>query len=221
MATTLIFLALLMAVVVTWLVKQTINTQPWAEVGVIGGDNPNGPVYMPAKKVFLAGLLAVLTSLFMLFFSAYRIRMEYPDWLSLDDPKILWVNTVVLILASIFFQQAKNAAQRNEEGGIRIGLVLAGMFTFCFLYGQYWAWQIIHDQGLFIYSNPANAFFYVLTGLHALHIIGGLWVWARATVKAWTGAKADTVKSSVELCTLYWHFLLILWLIMFFLLLST
>ena len=210
-----------MAVVVTWLVKQSINTQPWAEVGVIENDNPHGPVFIGPKKVFLGGLLAVLTSLFMLFFSAYRIRMEYPDWVPLDDPQILWINSILLILASIFYQQAKNAAQQKEEGGIRVGLVLAGMFTFCFLYGQFWAWQHIHDQGLFIYSNPANAFFYVLTGLHALHIIGGLWVWARSTAKVWLGAEADEVKSSVELCTLYWHFLLVLWLIMFYLLLST
>jgi cytochrome c oxidase subunit III len=210
-----------MATVITWLVKQTINTQPWAEVGVIEGDDPNGPVYMSSKKFFLGGLLAVLTSLFMLFFSAYRIRMEYPDWVPLDDPQILWINTVLLILASIFFQQAKNAAQRNDEGGIRVGLVMAGMFTFCFLYGQYWAWQQIHDQGLFIYSNPANAFFYVLTGVHALHIIGGLWVWARSTMKVWSGQEASAVKSSVELCTLYWHFLLVVWLMMFYLLLST
>ena len=221
MTITLIFLGLLMGVVVTWLVKQSINTQPWSDVGIIDDDNPNGPVFLPPKKVFLGGFLAVVTSLFMLFFSAYRIRMEYPDWVPLEDPQILWINTALLILASIFFQQAKNAAQRNEEGGIRVGLVLAGMFTFCFLYGQYWAWGLIHDQGYFIYSNPANAFFYVLTSLHAIHLIGGLWAWARSTIKVWSGADAKTVKSTVELCTMYWHFLLVLWLIMFYLLLST
>ena len=210
-----------MAMVVTWLVKQSINTQPWSEVGIIDGDDPDGPVFLPAKKVFLGGFLAVATSLFMLFFSAYRIRMEYPDWVPLDDPKILWVNTILLILASVFFQIAKTSAQRDEISGIRVGLVLAGMFTFCFLYGQYWAWQHINDQGLFIHTNPANAFFYVLTSLHALHIIGGLWVWARSTIKVWTGADAKTVKLTVELCTVYWHFLLLLWLIMFYLLLST
>ena len=210
-----------MAMVVTWLVKQSINTQPWSDVGIIDGDDANGPVFLPPKKVFLGGFLAVVTSLFMLFFSAYRIRMEYPDWVALDDPKILWVNTVLLILASLFFQKAKNSAQRYEISGIRVGLVLAGMFTFCFLYGQYWAWQYIHDQGLFIYSNPANAFFYVLTSLHALHIVGGLWAWGSSTVKAWTSDDVTTVRSTVELCTVYWHFLLVLWLIMFYLLLST
>lgn len=210
-----------MAVVVTWLIKQSINTQPWADIGIIDGDDPDGPVFMPSKKVFLGGFLAVVTSLFMLFFSAYRIRMEYPDWVSLDDPQILWINTVFLILASVFYQYAKTSAQKNKEGGIRIGLVMAGLFTGCFLYGQYWAWQHLNDQGFFIYSNPANAFFYVLTSMHALHILGGLWVWGRSTIKVWTGADAASMRLSVELCTAYWHFLLVLWLIMFYLLLST
>ncbi len=210
-----------MAAVVTWLVKQSINTQPWSEVGIIEGDDPDGPVFYPAKKVFLGGFLAVATSLFMLFFSAYRIRMDYPDWVALDDPKILWVNTVFLILASLFYQYAKSSAHKSNEGGIRVGLIMAGLFTCCFLYGQYWAWQHLNDQGFFIFSNPANAFFYVLTSMHAIHILGGLWVWGRSTIKVWSGADAASMKLSVELCTAYWHFLLVLWLIMFYLLLST
>ncbi len=210
-----------MGTVVWWLIKQTINTQPWSEEGVIGHHHADGPLSLPTKKIGLGVFLAVVTSLFMLFFSAYSIRMEYPDWAALNDPQILWVNTGLLILASVFFQRAKTAAQRGEEGGVRVSLVLAGVFTFSFLAGQLWAWQQIHDQGLFLTSNPANAFFYVLTGLHALHIIGGLWVWAKSTAKIWSGVELYKVRLSVELCTLYWHFLLLLWLIMFYLLLST
>ena len=221
MEITLIFLALLMAFVVGWLIKQSINTRPWAEEGVIGYDHAGGPLSWPAKKVGLAVFLAVVTSLFMLFFSAYNLRMDYPDWAALDDPKVLWVNTIFLLLASIFFQKASNAAKRNEESGIRIGLIMAGAFTFCFLAGQIWAWQIIQEQEAFVATSPANAFFYILTGLHALHIIGGLWVWGRSTIKDWSGAEAYKVRLSVELCSVYWHFLLLLWLIMFYLLLST
>ena len=221
MAITLIFLAFLMAGVIAWLVKQSINTQPWAEVGVMEAEDAKSRIYMPAKKIFLGGFLAVVTSLFMLLFSAYRIRMEYPDWVPFNDPQVLWINTGLLILASIFYQKAKISAANHDVNGTRIGLLLAGLFTFSFLYGQFRAWEDMIAQGLFIYSNPANAFFYVLTCLHALHIIGGLWVWGRSTLKVWVGADPDSVKLSVELCTVYWHFLLILWLIMFYLLLST
>ena len=217
----LIFLGLLMACVVGWLIKQSINTKPWAEEGVIGYDHAGGPLSLPAKKIGLIAFLAVATSLFMLFFSAYRLRMDYPDWVVLSDPQILWLNTGFLVLASIFYQRAKTAAQRNQERGIRIGLILAGVFTFCFLAGQILAWQQLLDQGMYLYTNPANAFFYVLTGAHVIHILGGLWVWARSTIKAWSGVEAYKIRMSVELCTLYWHFLLLIWLLIFYLLLDT
>lgn len=210
-----------MATVVGWLIKQSINTRPWAEEGLIGHDHAGGPMSLPAKKIALLAFLAVATSLFMLFFSAYRLRMEYPDWIALDDPNILWLNTIFLFIASIFYQQAKTAVQRNNEGKVRVALIMAGVFTFCFLAGQYWAWQQMHDQGMFLYSNPANAFFYVLTGVHAIHILGGLWVWASSSIKAWSGVEAYKIRTTVELCTLYWHFLLLIWLIMFYLLLDT
>jgi cytochrome c oxidase subunit 3 len=70
-------------------------------------------------------------------------------------------------------------------------------------------------------SNPANAFFFLLTGLHGLHILGGMAVWARATGKAFTGGDVDAVSRSIELCTIYWHFLLLVWLVLFGLMLST
>ena len=147
--------------------------------------------------------------------------MDYPDWVALDDPNILWLNTAFLFVASIFYQQAKTAVQKNNGGKVRVALVMAGVFTLCFLAGQYWAWQDIHDKGLFLHTNPANAFFYVLTGVHAVHILGGLWVWTISTVKAWSGIDSYKIRTTVELCTLYWHFLLLIWLIMFYLLLDT
>ena len=78
-----------------------------------------------------------------------------------------------------------------------------------------------HAQPNFMASNPANAFFYLLTALHGLHLLGGLWVWGRTTTRVWEGTKVSEVRLSVELCTVYWHFLLLVWLALFGLLLST
>ena len=68
-------------------------------------------------------------------------------------------------------------------------------------------------------SNPSNAFFFLLTGIHALHILGGMYVWARATQKVFGGS--NDVAQSISLCTIYWHFLLLVWLVLFGLMLST
>ena len=69
--------------------------------------------------------------------------------------------------------------------------------------------------------NPSSAFFYLLTAVHGLHILGGMYVWARATVKAFGGREAEAVKQSVELCTIYWHFLLLVWIVLFGFMLAT
>jgi len=100
--------------------------------------------------------------------------------------------------------------------------VITGVLTLGFVLGQFIAWQQLQNSGQFITSNPANAFFYFLTGAHAVHILGGLYVWARATVKVVLGTgNAEAIRRSIELCTIYWHFLLLVWLVLFGLLLST
>ena len=74
------------------------------------------------------------------------------------------------------------------------------------------------EAGYIMYNNPANSFFYILTGIHGLHILGGLWVWTWATIRAFTGTELKEIRLSVELCTVYWHFLLVVWLVLFALL---
>jgi cytochrome c oxidase subunit 3 len=105
--------------------------------------------------------------------------------------------------------------------GVRIGLIAAGAFTFCFLAGQLWAWQKLNASGYFVAANPANAFFYLFTALHGVHLLGGLWVWGRTTVRLSRGVKVGAIRLSVELCTVYWHYLFLVWLVLFALLLST
>ena len=84
-----------------------------------------------------------------------------------------------------------------------------------------WEWQQLNAAGLYVTSNPANAFFYVLTAIHGVHLLGGLWVWGRTTGRVLTGADVERVRMSVELCTVYWHYLLLVWIVLFALLLST
>ena len=221
MTATLIFLAVVMGGVVIWLIRQTINVQPWAEEGPIGEHHAGGPLSIPAAKIGLIVFLAVASSLFSLFMSAYFQRMEYGDWTPLPDPLFLWFNTGLLILGSVFFQRARNAAIKSQVKNVKSNLIIAGLFTFGFIIGQLWVWKGLHDAGFFLTSNPANSFFYVLTAIHALHILGGLWVWSKSVFKIQTKIEVHKIRMSVELCTIYWHFLLLVWLVLFALLLST
>lgn len=221
MTATLIILAVIMGTVVFWLIRQTINVQPWAEEGPIGQHHAGGAFSIPAAKIGLVAFLAVASSLFSLFVSAYFQRMDYGDWTPLAEPSVLWVNTALLILGSIFFQRARNAAIKSLVNKVKLNLMIAGLCTFAFIAGQLWAWQGLYDAGYFLTSNPANSFFYVLTAIHALHIFGGLWVWSKTVFKLQNNIELHNLRVSVELCTIYWHFLLLVWLVLFALLLST
>lgn len=215
------FLAIILATLLGWLLKQTFNVQPWVAESV-GEAAHEGPLGNNSKLIALLTLLAVVTSFFALIMSAYALRMELNDWVPLTEPQLLWVNTVMLIAASAVFQWTRNAAINGEQNRLQPGLLITGVLTLGFIVGQFVAWQQLQNSGEFITSNPSNAFFYFLTGAHAVHIVGGMYVWARATLKVVLGnADTEGIRRSIELCTIYWHFLLLVWLILFGLLLST
>ena len=176
---------------------------------------------MPPVQVGLGVFLAVATSLFALTISAYHMRMMEQDWTHLELPRVLWLNGVLLILASVAMQWTFVAGRRRQLGGVRAGLIAAGACTVAFLAGQLVAWQQLKATGHFTPANPAYAFFLLLITLHAIHLLGGLWVWARTTVRAYRSVDVSQVLLSVRLCTAYWHFLLLVWAVLFTVLLRS
>lgn len=158
--------------------------------------------------------LAVVGSLFALFISAYSMRMELIDWRSMPVPKLLWFNTGVLIVSSAALQWAQVAARRDDGDNVLIGLLAGGVSAVVFVIGQLLAWQQLNVAGYFLTANPANAFFYLITAVHGLHVLGGLAALGRTIAKAWRGVEVSRLRLSVELCTMYWHFLLLVWLIL-------
>lgn len=217
----LVFLAIIMATIIGWLLRQTLNTEPWEANDPAENRPGRGVLNIDPAKVGLLSFIAVVTSLFALFLSAYMMRMHFGDWQPVAEPKLLWLNTVMLALASAAFQLTRGAARRAQALTVKVGLIVGGACTILFLLGQLVAWRQLNAGGYFISGNPANSFFYLLTALHGLHLIGGMWVWGRTTVKMMTGADATSVRLSVELCTVYWHYLLLVWIGLFALLLST
>jgi cytochrome c oxidase subunit 3 len=217
----LVFLAIIMATVIGWLLRQTLNSQPWDANDALENQPGRGVLNVDPAKIGLLSFIAVVTSLFALFLSAYLMRMKLGDWLPLAEPNLLWLNTAILVLASIAFQLTRGAARRGQPLTVKVGLIVGGACTILFLFGQLMAWVQLNASGFLITGNPANSFFYLLTALHGLHLLGGMWVWGRTTTRMLTGADAQSVQLSVELCTVYWHYLLLVWIGLFALLLST
>lgn len=174
------------------------------------------------QKVALVAFLAIVAVLFFLFFAAYHMRIELTtDWVAIPEPPLMWFNTVVLIVASIAFEVARKAVGKSQAGMTKTAFNIAGGLTIVFLVLQFVVWNQMLALGYYAYENPANAFFYLLTAVHGLHLLGGLIAWARASWRFAYDADHGRIARSVDLCALYWHFLLLIWVGLFAMFLNT
>jgi cytochrome c oxidase subunit III len=214
MSAIILFMAGIAVIAGWWLSQQRLTAKPWLEEGVIADWREESPSSVPPAKIGLGVFLAVVGSLFALFISAYSMRMTMVDWRALPVPRLLWFNTGVLVLSSVALHWAYLAARRNDIDGIIVGLCAGAASAVTFLVGQLLAWHQLSVAGYFVASNPANSFFYLITAVHGLHLMGGLVALGRTTAKVWRGAGAAQARLSVELCGIYWHFLLLVWLVL-------
>jgi cytochrome c oxidase subunit 3 len=214
MSAIILFMAGIAAIAGWWLSQQRLTAKPWLEEGVLVDLREEGTSSLPAAKIGLGVFLAVVGSLFALFISAYSMRMNLVDWRTLPVPALSWFNTGVLVLSSVALQWAYMAARRDDIDGVIVGLCAGGASAITFLVGQLLAWRPLSGAGYFLASNPANSFFYLITAVHGLHLTGGLVALGRTTAKVLRGAAAAQIRLSVELCTIYWHFLLVVWLVL-------
>jgi cytochrome c oxidase subunit 3 len=211
MSVILVFLVVVIGFAGWWLSHQRLMSKPWLEVGPdpVGGPARGG---MPTQKIALGIFLAVVGALFALFASAYFMRMEFADWRPMPMPRIVWLNTGMLVLASVALECALAADRQRDAGTLRLSLVTGAAATLAFLAGQLVAWRDLTASGYLVTGNPANSFFYLLTGLHGLHILGGLVALTRTAPAAWGAPASTRLRLCLELCVAYWHFLLFVWL---------
>lgn len=214
----LVFLTLMMAVIVWWLLRQTINVQPW-EAQVLVSEVGRAP-QRPAARTALWVFLAVATSLFVLFVSAYAMRLGLADWSPMPRPRLLMLNTALLVGASLAMEWTVHAVRRADRDGVRRGLAASGLLTLGFLAGQLVVWKQLNDAGFLLTTDAATSFFYLFTAVHGLHVLGGLVAWLRASARVWRGADPARTRLGVELCATYWHYLLAVWVGLYALLVS-
>jgi cytochrome c oxidase subunit 3 len=206
---------------------RSLTEKSWLVVDDVREDDPTieDQIAEAAPPTGLRVYFAVATVLFLVLGAAYLMRMgmggTIVDWRPTPKPWLLWLNSIFLVLGSVLFQRARIAARHGRMDQVSSALLGAGLFSFAFLIGQLTVWRQFAAGGYYLASNPANAFFYLITTLHGLHLLGGLVAWGRTTVRALSGTEAVEISRSVDLCAIYWHFLLVVWLAFFYLLLTT
>lgn len=198
-----------------------LTEKPWVPIqGNVVHLHEGSAFSVPTATLGLRVFLAVVTVLFSLLITAYGTRMKFEDWHPAPQLSLMWLNTAMLVLSCVAMQWAKIAGRRGERDGLTTGLVAGGAFAIAFLGGQLLAWRQLSMLVAFDITNPAIGFFYLITALHGLHLLGGLVAWGWTAANVWRGVDVAHVRLSVELCTVYWHFLLLVWLVLFGLLFS-
>ena len=200
-----------------------LSQKPWEASQAIIDNQHDGKTLASSKaKLGVKTVMVVSTVIFSLFVVSYSDRMLVHDWKSLSEPWLLWINTVILISTSIVFHKTKVLSDQNKFEKAKNGLLLVGFLTFAFITGQLLVWQYFISIGQYVSTNPANAFFYLFTALHGLHVLGGLFFLGRATKKLFRNNYSVTkIKQAISLCAVYWHFLLIVWIVLFGLMIAT
>jgi cytochrome c oxidase subunit 3 len=185
-----------------------------------GGSRDSGSSF-PISRAYLATWV-LLTAVLMLFAglsSAYIVLRGVPEWQGITVPRLAWANTLVLFASSIAIEFARSAVRRNHAGAVLQWLGVAGILGLGFLAGQFAVWRQLVRAGVYLSTTLHSSFFYVLTGAHALHLAGGLIglaiVLRKALVKQLTAGNHESLKA----WALYWHFMDVVWIYCFLLLL--
>jgi len=197
---------------------QLLSQKPWEPSQAKIDDLHDGATLNLSKgKLGLRFIMIVSTIFFCLFIVTYADRMVYPDWQQMPEPLLLWFNTFILLISSVVFVNVQIASKKNQFQKIKKQMLIIGLLAFIFLCGQLLVWQQLIALDYYVATNPANAYFYVFTTLHGLHLIGGLFYWNLAIRKVWVPQEVVVVKAkhTVELCAIYWHFLLAVWIVLF------
>jgi cytochrome c oxidase subunit 3 len=174
-----------------------------------GGD---GARRMEAAKLGLWLAMGTITMLFASFTSAYIVRSAGQDWVPLEVPSILWLNTAILLLSSVTMEISRRSFHRWQPITFRKWLLATAVLGSAFLVGQLFAWRELSRQGIYLVSHPHSSFFYVLTAVHGVHLIAGVLVLFYVLALAARYRLTPGESSSPTIAATYWHFVDGLWL---------
>ena len=215
MSAIILFMAAIAAIAGWWLSQQRLAAKPWLEEGLIGDFRERGRSVLAAGENRIGrvsrGRRLVVRTLHQRLLDAH------------EHGGLAGAAGAPAAVVQHRRPGLEQCARCNGRTWPRAGTTSTASSSACaqggasavtFLIGQLLAWQQLSAAGYFLASNPANSFFYLITAVHGLHLMGGLVALGRTTAKVWRGVEMAQVRLSVELCAIYWHFLLLVWLVL-------
>jgi len=190
------------------------GTPPWRGDGGGDDDKNRSPNRSPSPNRYYTAIILALVSILMFFMalaSAFLLRRSGgTDWVQIHLPKVLWLNTLVLIASSLTLELARKRLADSKLAAFRTLWNVTTGFGALFLVGQLIAWRQLVAQGVYMASNPASSFFYIFTGAHGVHLLGGLGALLYVTVRKDVDGRIP-LPTVAEVTSYYWHFMDGLW----------
>src|SRR2546422_3003852 len=168
-----------------------------------------------SRRASFTGLLVLLAAsimMFAAFTSAFFVRRGLSDdWVSTPMPRVLWLNTSVLLVSSAVIEMARRVLRSGHRVAFNrlwtAGTILGALF----LCGQYLAWRELNAQGFYLATNPSSSFFFLLTCVHAIHLLGGITALGYVDVQALRLRLGPGKRTAVDVSAAFWHFLDAVW----------
>ena len=197
----------------------TLLQKPWeSERAAIDNAHEGKTFNISVQKSAVIIIFGIATVLFSLVFTSYLYTLPPgQDTKYLLRPNLLWINTLILFFVTYFFSKITNDLKKKETLKVKKNLLIVGVLSYLFLFGQVIFWFQLMKSGNYVSTNSYFSNFYVFTALHGLHLLGGLFFWGKVSSKV---LKLDENKileeeKNISALSLYWTYLLIVWLMFY------
>lgn len=203
---------------------ETAEPPPPTRGGEIDWGGGEGSGHAPARspETYVTGIWIALASILMFFLaltSSFIVRKGTgQDWQPFELPRTLWATTALLLASSVTLERARRALVAGSREVFARWWTFTTMLGVFFLSGQLVAWSQLWAAGVFLATNPSSSFFYLLTGTHGLHLVGGLIALNYVGAHSRRAEPWPAERPAVTATAIYWHFLGVLWVSLFLLL---
>jgi cytochrome c oxidase subunit 3 len=183
-----------------------------------GGDDPSSDGPGASRRASLLGLYLLIVSSSMVFLSlaaAFLMRRSIAtQWVSMAKPPILWLNTALLGVASLFLERARRALKAGGRNGFNRWWTVGTLAGVLFLAGQALAWWQLKQAGFYMAANVSTSFFYILTATHAAHVLGAVAALGYVDFQALRFTLGPAKRTAIDVSAIFWHFLGVLWVLL-------
>ena len=197
----------------------TLTQKPWEESQAAIDSTHTGRTFNLSNQMSAVIIIfGVSTAIFSLIFTGYLYSLPpEQDTTFILKTYLLWINTLVLIIVTFFFNKINNDLKKKFTDKIKQNLIYVGGLSYLFLFLQLILWYQIMKSGNFVDTNTYFSSFYIFTALHGIHLLGGLFFWGKVSSRIFKLNEKDYIneENKINALSLYWLFLFIVWIVFF------